>query len=165
MRSGRSGKSLPTSRRADGRLTGQHDSFYPALAERGLQVPSSPAPADRPWDFDNPANPPAPVQNLTTVPEGTVKQGLVAFPVKTPLRQWNNATRDSQIPPISLYRAQASARTVDVEADLNDGYLRTHCGLPHSLSVVRGQVGCVAIDNWLQIVDRLCMALEERAGA
>ena len=26
-----------------------------ALAERGLRSPQDPAPADRPWDFDSPA--------------------------------------------------------------------------------------------------------------
>ena len=42
-------------RRAHGSLTGQIDSIYHALAERGLRSPSVPAPADRPWDFDSPA--------------------------------------------------------------------------------------------------------------
>jgi uncharacterized protein DUF4240 len=40
-------------RRACDRRTGQEDSLYYALAERGLRSPHDPAPADRPWDFDN----------------------------------------------------------------------------------------------------------------
>ena len=42
-------------RRVHGYLTGQQDSIYHALAERGLRSPQDPAPADRPWDFDSPA--------------------------------------------------------------------------------------------------------------
>lgn len=34
-------------------LTGQEDSLYHALAERGLRSPGDPAPAGRPWDFDS----------------------------------------------------------------------------------------------------------------
>jgi hypothetical protein len=40
---------------ADARLTARQDSLFPELAERSLPAASSPAPADRPWDFDNPA--------------------------------------------------------------------------------------------------------------
>jgi hypothetical protein len=42
-------------RRVYDHLTGQQDSIAPALTERGLRSPHDPAPADRPWDFDNPA--------------------------------------------------------------------------------------------------------------
>jgi len=40
-------------RRVCDHLTGQQDSIYPALAERGLRSPHDPAPEDRPWDFDS----------------------------------------------------------------------------------------------------------------
>jgi hypothetical protein len=39
--------------RAHDRRTGQEDSLYHALAERGLRSPEDPAPADRPWDFED----------------------------------------------------------------------------------------------------------------
>ena len=42
-------------RRVHDYLTGQEDSIYHALAARGLRSPQDPAPADRPWDFDSPA--------------------------------------------------------------------------------------------------------------
>ena len=42
-------------RRVHDCLTGQENSIYRALAERGLRSPQGPAPADQPWDFDNPA--------------------------------------------------------------------------------------------------------------
>lgn len=42
-------------RRVHDCLTGQEDSIYHALAERGLRSPQDPAPTDRPWDFDSPA--------------------------------------------------------------------------------------------------------------
>ena len=42
-------------RRVYDHLTGQEDGIAPALTERGLRSPHDPAPADRPWDFGNPA--------------------------------------------------------------------------------------------------------------
>ncbi len=42
-------------RRVHDCLTGQEDSICHALAERGLRSPQDPAPTDRPWDFDSPA--------------------------------------------------------------------------------------------------------------
>jgi hypothetical protein len=39
--------------RVHGDLTGQDDSLYSSLAERGLRSLSVPAPADRSWDFDS----------------------------------------------------------------------------------------------------------------
>jgi hypothetical protein len=39
--------------RVHGDLTGQEDSLYSSLAERGLRSLSVPAPADRSWDFDS----------------------------------------------------------------------------------------------------------------
>ena len=124
------GKLAYVARRVHDYLTGQQDSICHALAERGLRSPQDPAPADRPWDFDSPAEIQRRLPRITEM-----------FPRQHCLRDWAACLRGAFLRPCTTAlprragppRSSVTARTLmpgprGVEAD----HIRRLCAPPRS---------------------------------